>query len=94
MRNSNRILQFFLDRLIKTTKKINTSILQGKRMGKTDQEILFQISMELIETENDLKEDMWYKIECFFEQCQQEKLPAGIVRLELESDCPELLFLN
>ncbi len=94
MRNSNQILQLFLNHYLKSTKQINSLILEGRTMGKTDRELLFNVTIILMELEENLKEEMWYKIECLFDHHQEKKLPYGIVRLELSCDCPELLFLN
>jgi hypothetical protein len=94
MRNSNQILQFFLNHFLKATKQINSVILEGKKLGRTDREILFNVTIVLIELENDLKEEWWFKIECFFDQHEQKKLPQGIVRVELKSVSNSLIFLN
>jgi hypothetical protein len=63
-------------------------------MGKSDKEILFNITIILMQLEENLKEEMWYNVECFFDHHKEKNLPQGIVRLELSCDSPELLFLN
>lgn len=94
MRNSNQIMHIILNRLLKMTKKINQCLVEGRIRDKNPKDIVFQITMCLLEAEEDLRERFCVQIEELFGYEEQEKLPPGITRLELGNDCPELLFLN
>lgn len=83
-----------LDALIKMTSRLVRLLDVSKKKDANLKTILLEIQTELICAESHIKKEQNKLIEVIFDPLVPTQLPAGIVKMKLKADAPDVFFLN